>query len=142
MRKGIQTVHELKAPIQAVWDRIKTGANWEDWLPILAGSAVTGNHRTCNVPGPDGTEDVFEELFLAMDLEKTFIYQIHKQQSFPASDIIGFIRLNENGASTTMHWSVEMTVESEEIFQGLKGQIEMIYGDATNKLEELANVTA
>jgi len=143
MKRGIQTKHEINAPLNAVWDLIKTGARWEDWLPILAGSKVEGNSRTCDVPAPDGsTTDVFEEIFLASDLEKTFVYQINKQQSFPATDIVGYIKLEENGDATTMYWSVEMTVESDEVFGGLKGQIEEIYAMGAGKLQELATVAA
>ena len=142
MKKGIQTKHDINAPIEAVWDLIKTGEQWEAWLPILAGSNVEGNSRTCDVPTPDGQIDVLEELFLASDLEKTFLYQINKQQSFPATDIVGYIRLVENGATTTMYWSVQMNVESEEVFAALKGQIEEIYGAGAAKLQELATVPA
>lgn len=143
MKKGIQTKHEIKAPIAAVWDLLKTGEKWEDWLPILAGSQVKGHTRTCDVPGPDGQTDVFEEVFLASNLEKTFVYQINQQQSFPASDIIGYIRLEAQAdSSTLMHWSVEMHVESEEVFVGMKGQIEHIYSEGAKQLESLAKVMA
>jgi len=142
VKKGIQTKHVIAAPIAAVWDLIKTGEKWEDWLSILSGSKVEGNSRTCNMPHPDGKEDVFEEIFLASNLEKTFLYQINKQQSFPASDIVGYIKLEAKGDSTTMYWSVEMNVESEAVFGELKGQIEHIYAEGAKKLEALATVAA
>ena len=142
MKKFIKTKHEINAPIGSIWDLVKTGVKWEDWLPILTGSKVEGNSRTCDVPSPDGNVDVFEEQFLASEAEKTFTYQINKQQSFPAKDIVGIIRLVENGANTTMYWSVEMEVEAEEIFTEMKGQIEHIYGEGAKKLEELATVAA
>lgn len=142
MKKGIQTKHNIEAPINAVWDLIKTGAQWEKWLPILSGSNVDGNKRTCDVPTPDGGKDVFEELFLASNLEKTFVYQIHKQESFPANDIVGYIKLEEDGNNTKMLWSVEMDVESDEIFNELKGQIEHIYAEGASNLENLATATA
>jgi len=140
MKKGIQTQHEISAPIDAVWDLIKTGANWEAWLPILTGSKVEGNLRTCDIPTPDGNTDVMEELFLASHLEKTFLYQIQKQQSFPADDIVGYIRLVENEGVTTMYWSVEMTIEDEAYFPELKAQIEHIYAEGAAKLQTLAAV--
>ena len=142
MKKAIQTTHQLEAPADAIWDLIKTGGRWEDWLPILAGSKVNGNARTCDVPAPDGSMDLLEELFLASDVEKTFLYQINKQQSFPASDIVGYIRLVSSGEATTMYWSVEMEVESEEVFGMLKAQIEEIYAAGAAKLQELALVAA
>ncbi len=125
-----------------IWDLIKTGEKWEDWLSILSGSNVKGNNRTCNVPTPNGSTDVLEETFLASNIEKTFVYSINKQASFPASDIVGIIRLVPNGEQTAMHWSVEMEVASDEIFTELKGQIEQIYAQGAAKLQELAGVTA
>ncbi|WP_430906366.1 SRPBCC family protein [Maribacter sp. 2-571] len=138
MKRGIQTQHHIKAPITTVWDFIKTGAQWEQWLPILSGSQVNGNKRTCEIPTPDGGKDVMEELFLVSDIEKTFVYQVHKQASFPAEDIVGYIRLEEKGADTALFWSVEMNVASEEVFNQLKGQIEHIYSESTSNLEQLA----
>ena len=142
MRKAIQTIHKIEAPVETVWDLIKSGEKWENWLPILTGSKVDGNNRTCEVPTPDGNKDVLEELFLASGVEKTFIYQINKQQSFPATDIVGYIRLVEENDATTLYWSVEMTVESEEVFAALRGQIEEIYATGASKLQELAAVSA
>lgn len=142
MRKAIQTIHKIEAPVETVWDLIKSGEKWENWLPILTGSKVDGNNRTCEVPTPDGNTDVLEELFLASGVEKTFIYQINKQQSFPATDIVGYIRLVEENDATTLYWSVEMTVESEEVFAALRGQIEEIYATGASKLQELAAVSA
>lgn len=134
MKKAIQTTHELNAPLNPVWNLVKTGANWENWLPILTDSRVEGNTRYCDLENGD----VLEEKFLASDIEKTFMYAIEKQQSFPATDITAIMRLEENGKGTRLHWSVEMEVESEEAFQGLKENIEGIYSASAQKLAELA----
>ena len=142
MKKSIQTVHKIVAPVENVWEFIKSGEKWEKWLPILSGSEVVGNSRTCDMPTEDGNKDVFEELFIASDAEKTFIYQINKQQSFPADDIVGYIRLTETGDFTTMYWTVEMSIDSEEVFAPLKEQIEGIYASGAAKLEDLATVSA
>lgn len=135
MKKGIQTRHKLDVPVDAVWNAISNGAEWENWLPILSGSTVSGNKRTCVLPTEDGGEDIIEELFLASNLEKTFIYQINQQNTFPASDIIACIKLLAEGESTTMLWSVEMNVESDEVFEQIRPQIEEIYSQGASQLE-------
>lgn len=138
MKKAIQTTHAINAPIDQVWNLIRTGENWENFLPILSGSRVEGNSRFCDLAGPDGHKDVLEEQFLSSDIEKTFTYQINKQQSFPAVNIVGIIRLIPNGEVTTMYWSVEMEVDNEDVFPKLKEDIEGIYAMGASKLEELA----
>ena len=135
MHKSIQTTHQIKAPIENVWSLIKTGANWENWFPILTGSRVEGNKRFCDLENGD----TLEELFLASNVEKTFIYTVHAQQSFPADNIVGIMKLENNDHNTRLNWSVEMNVENEETFQQLKDHISQMYSASAAKLEELAN---
>ncbi len=136
MHKAIQTTHQIKAPINQVWSLIKTGDNWEAWFPILTGSRVEGNQRFCDLENGD----TLEEVFLASNVEKTFIYTVQKQQSFPADNIVGIMKLEENSTNeTTLNWSVEMEVESEEIFQALREQIGQMYSASASSLEALAN---
>lgn len=135
MRKSIKTRHQLNAPIEKVWDHIKTGEKWENWFPLLKGSRIEGTTRYCEL----GDGDVMEERFLSSDAEKTFIYAIDKQHSFPAKDIIGIIRLETDGDQTKMHWTVEMQPESDEVFPMLKQQISEVYAASALKLQELAN---
>jgi len=136
MRKVIQTTHEINAPIGKVWDLIKTGERWEEWIPILSGSKIENNTRYCEVANSD---DVLEERFLASDAEKTFIYSIDRQHSFPATDIIAIIRLEENEDKTNMYWTAEMLPMNDEAAIGLAQQIPEIYAASAAMLENLAN---
>ncbi|MEM9886406.1 MAG: SRPBCC family protein [Bacteroidota bacterium] len=137
MQKAIQTQHQISAPAESIWDLIRTGSNWEKWFPILTGSRVEGNSRYCDLENGD----TLEESFLASNVEKTFIYTIHKQASFPAENIVGILRLEEKTPSTTnLHWSVEMDVADEASFQALKTQIVRLYEASAAKLGELALV--
>jgi len=135
MKKSIQTQHQLNAPIDKVWDHIKTGEKWETWFPLLTGSRIEGNTRYCEL----GDGDVMEERFLSSESEKTFIYAIDKQHSFPARDIVGIIRLEGMNGQTKMHWTVEMHPESEEVFPMLEKQITEMYAASAVQIEELAN---
>ncbi|MEO1012983.1 MAG: SRPBCC family protein [Bacteroidota bacterium] len=137
MKKVIKTQFDLEAPLQYVWKLIKTGERWEDWFSILSGSKVEGRKRTCELYNGD----CLDEIFTVSDAEKTFIYHVNQQQTFPAEDIVGIIRLQEKGKKTRMYWSVEMTVSSDEVFSELKPQIEQMYAEAANTLNELAMPT-
>ncbi len=135
MKKVIQTQFDLKAPVERVWDLVKTGEQWENWLPILTGSRVEGHTRYCDLEGGD----VLEERFLASNAEKTFIYVIDKQKTFPATDITGIMRFVAEGENTRLFWSVEMEVENEETFEALKESISGVYRASAEKLEALAS---
>lgn len=135
MKKSIKTQHELNANTDQVWNLIKSGEKWETWFPILTGSRVENNTRYCELDGGD----VLEERFLSSEPEKTFIYAVDKQQSFPATDIVGIIRLEEGENNTTrMFWSVEMQPNSEEVFPALEQQITEVYAASVLQLQELA----
>ncbi|MEO1652440.1 MAG: SRPBCC family protein [Bacteroidota bacterium] len=134
MQKAIQTKHQIQAPVSQVWSLIKSGEKWEDWFPILTGSRVEGNQRYCDLDNGD----TLEELFLSSEAEKTFVYTIQKQKSFPATNITGIMRLEANGPdATTLHWSVDMEVENEEVFAQLKENIAQMYAASAHRLEEL-----
>lgn len=135
MKKAIQTIHQLNAPVEKIWDLVKTGKSWENWLPILSASKVEGNLRHCQLDNGD----VMEEQFLASNIEKTFIYTIHQQSTFPAENIVGIIRLEPiNETQTKLYWSVEMEVENEATFSMLKENIEGVYTASAQQLQALA----
>lgn len=139
MQKAIETVHQINAPIDRVWALIESGAKWEDWFSILKDSRVEGSSRFCDLENGD----VLEEKFLASQAQKTFIYNVHKQASFPAENIVAAMRLEANGVKETrLYWTVDLEVADEETFEGLKGQISHLYAEAAAKLQVLANAKA
>lgn len=135
MRKSIQKNYQINAPIENVWSNIKTGGNWENWFPTLTGSRVDGQKRYCDLDNGD----TLEETFLASNAEKVFMYTIHKQESFPAENILGIIKLeNTNDKDTRLYWTVEMDVENEETFKVLNEHIGQMYAASAAKLEDLS----
>ncbi len=135
MKKSIKTLHTLNAPVLATWNLIESGAEWEKWFTRLTGSNVEGNMRYCNLEGGD----TLEELFLSHRAEKTFIYSVEKQNSFPATNLVGIIRLEEVDENTTkLFWTLELDVETEEIFTQMKEMVSAAYSDAAARLEQLA----
>lgn len=134
MYREIKTTHRIDASIDKVWELIKSGANWEAWFPILTGSKVDGNTRICNLENGDS----LEESFLASNAEKTFIYTIHKQSSFPAENIVGHIRLEKDDKGTIMYWTAEMEVVEDETFEALKENTIGMYETSAVRLAQLA----
>ncbi len=136
MKRFIKTEHHLSTTVDKLWPLISSGENWESWFPILKGSRVDKNMRYCYLDNGD----TLEESFLASNAENTFIYAIHKQASFPAEDITGIIRLKKNEpVGTTIFWSIEMNLDSDEVFEELKQSIKSMYQEAVFKLNELAS---
>ena len=136
MKKAIRTTHHIKAPVQEVWSLIQSGANWENWFPILTGSRVEGTDRFCELENGD----TLEEKFLASQAEMTFVYNVHKQASFPAENIVGIMRLVENGdGSTILYWSLDLEVADQATFEALNENVSGMYTAAAAQLEKLAN---
>lgn len=139
MKKRIETTHTLNADVEKVWNNVRTGADWERWLPILSGSSIDGEgkgaKRVCTMH--DGNE-LFETILESDDEQKLFQYQIDQQSFMPITDVIGTMKFSENNGETHLEWNVEFEVENEEIFAQVKPGIEEIYSTSSQKLAELA----
>ncbi len=141
MKKKIKTTHQLNADLDQVWSNVRTGAEWEKWLPILSDSSIEGEgkgaKRVCRMH--DGNE-LFETILESDDQKKTFQYQIDKQSFMPISDVVGTMKFSGDGEETTLEWNVEFEVASEEIFNQVKPGIEEIYSTSSQKLAEISRL--
>ncbi|MEO0896848.1 MAG: SRPBCC family protein [Bacteroidota bacterium] len=135
MKRFISTQHEINAPVEKVWAKIAQGDGVESWLPIIKSSKLEGNNRrSCQMH--EGGE--LEETILKSDGTKTFMYSIDKQQAFPASNILGTMKVEEfQGGKTKLYWDVEMDVDQDEVFAELKSNIEQVYKMSAAKLSEI-----
>ncbi len=137
MKRVINTEHEIKAPVDKVWQLIAQGDGVESWIPIIKSSKIDqGNRRFCEMhEGGD-----LEETFLISEAKRTFMYSIDKQEAFPATNIVGTIKveaIDEN--HTRLFWDVEMDVEGgEETFSELKSKIVQVYTLSAAQLSEVA----
>ncbi len=140
MKKRIETTHTLHADLELVWKNVRTGAEWERWLPILSGSSIEGEgkgaKRICKMH--DGNE-LFETILESDDEQKLFQYQINEQSFMPISDVIGTMKFSKENGDTKLEWNVEFEVENEEIFSQVKPGIEEIYATSSQKLAEISN---
>ena len=138
MKKTIETSHQLDAPIDKVWANVRTGAEWEKWLPILSGSKLedNGNKRVCHTQ--EGG-DIHETILKSDDKEKLFQYRIDQQSIMPIDSAIGTMKFRELNGKTHLSWNLEVEVENEESFEKVKPGVEEIYTISSQKLAELSN---
>lgn len=137
MKKTIQTVNQVNAPLDKVWAKVGPGTNMDKWMPIIATCSVEGDKRVCSTH--EGA--VLDETIKADNENKVFKYTIDKQDFMPISNIEGTISLKENGDTTTMHWDVEFDISEENApaFPEIKQNIEGMYQMASVSLAEFAN---
>lgn len=137
MKKTVQTVNEVNAPLDKVWAKVGPGTNMDKWMPIIETCSVEGNKRVCTTPEGATLYETIE----ADNENKVFKYTIDKQDFMPISDIEGTITLKENGDATTMHWDVDFDISEENApaFPEIKQNIEGIYQAAAISLAEYAN---
>lgn len=134
MKKQIDTLHQIDANASALWEIIRTGEKVESWFPIFTGSKVENGKRYCSM----NEGELEETILLSDDATMTFRYSIDKQQMFPASQIVGTMRVVERGESKAyLHWSVEMEVDSEEDFKVLESETRKLYELAADGLRNL-----
>ncbi|MDW3193407.1 MAG: SRPBCC family protein [Cytophagales bacterium] len=136
MKRVINTEHEIQAPVDNVWKLIAQGDGVESWIPIIKSSKIeNGNRRFCEMhEGGD-----LEETFLKSEAKRTFMYSIDKQAAFPATNIVGTIKVEPITESRTrLYWDVEMDVEGEETFSELKNKIVQVYTMSAAQLNEVA----
>ncbi|MDO1501620.1 SRPBCC family protein [Winogradskyella maritima] len=137
MKKRIETVNQVNAPLAKVWAKVEPGTHMDKWMPIIETCSVEGNKRICTTPEGATLHETIQT-----DAEnKVFKYSIDKQDFMPISDIEGTITLKDNGDNTTMHWDVdfEISKENEPAFPEIKKNIEGIYQMASISLAEFAN---
>ena len=105
----------------------------EDWIPVISESRLAENNRRfCKFE--DGSP--LEETVLKASHLYTYMYSIDKQEKFPASNILGTIRLEEKSSGeTTLYWDLELDVESNDVFDQIKPGIESIYASEAENLE-------
>ena len=136
MKRFINTIHEVDAPADKVWSRIAQGDGVESWIPIIKSSKIeNGNRRLCEMH--EGGS--LEETFLISEAKRTFMYSIDKQEAFPATGIVGTIRIESvDDNRSRLFWDLELEVESADTFAELKPQIVEIYSRSAAQSSQVA----
>ncbi len=138
MKKTIQTVNQVNAPLDKVWAKVGPGTNMDKWMPIVAACRVEGNKRVCDTH----EAGALKETILKSDaVNKVFQYRIDEQSMLPVSNIIGTMTLSEKEGGTQLKWDVEFDISEENIgaFEDIKTNTEGLYQMAAASLAEYAN---
>ena len=136
MKKSIKTINPIIAPLSKVWEIIKTGENVDAWFPMITTCRVEGFKRYCTTENGS----IEETILIADHTHKIFRYSFDKQDVFPATNIIGTIKLEPvNDQVTNLLWDIEFRLEDESTFPQIKKEIEALYKSAATGLEEFAN---
>ena len=134
MKKEIRTVNTIAAPIEKIWENLKTGEEVNTWLPIITSCRVEGNQRFCTTESGNLDETILQ----SDDATKTFQYAIEKQSLFPITNIVGTMSLKSiNESFTDLHWDLDFELEDESLFPQIKEGIEGLYKMGAIGLEEL-----
>lgn len=136
MKRFINTIHEVNASADKVWSLIAQGDGVESWIPIIKSSKIeNGNRRFCEMH--EGGN--LEETFIKSEAKRTFMYTIDKQEAFPATGIVGTIRVEAvDDQKSRLFWDLELDVEGAETFAELKTKIVQIYSMSVAQLSEVA----
>ena len=141
MKKVIETTHQIDASLEAVWTNVRTGADWERWMPLIASSEMQGEgagaKRVCHTADQG---DLYETILKADDDTKEFQYRIDEQTMLPAENVVGVMKLSVSGKGTRLDWSVsfDMDAAHEGAFPEIKKMIEDVYAASARQLEQLA----
>lgn len=142
MKKVIETTHQINAPLEEVWANVRTGAEWEKWMPMVASSEIdgegTGARGVCHTH--EGG-DLNETIVKSDDQEKVFIYRIDEQSMIPVTGIEGNMKFSASGEGTKLDWSVQMEIaeENEAGFAEIKKMTEEVYAASAANLGQLVN---
>ncbi|WP_299223903.1 SRPBCC family protein [uncultured Aquimarina sp.] len=138
MKKTIQTVNQVNAPLDKVWAKVGPGTNMDKWMPIVATCRVEGDKRIC---GTHEAGDLKETILKSDDKNKVFQYRIDEQSMLPVTNIIGTMTLSEKNGGTQLNWDVEFDISEENAgaFEEIKTNTEGLYQMAATSLAEYVN---
>lgn len=112
----------INASAEDAWKVIGAVGGVDKWFaPLIQSCRVEGNKRYCTTEAGPLNEDVLEVNHQA----KVFRYGIPKQQMIPVDNIMGTIKVVDNGnGSSIIEWSAtfdvlsEKEAEAKEMFKG------------------------
>ncbi|MEO0508216.1 MAG: SRPBCC family protein [Bacteroidota bacterium] len=141
MKKTIETSHYINAPLAKVWENVKSGENWENWVVLIKDSKMNGTGegatRICHT---HENGDLYETITKVDDHNKVFQYRIDKQEMVPASTVVGTLIFSEEGKGTRLDWVAELNLieGGEEAFPQIKEMTGQMYAASAQALETIS----
>lgn len=141
MKKIIETSHYLDAPLAKVWEKVKSGENWESWVVLIDSSEINGTGegatRVCHT---HENGDLHETITKVDESNKVFQYRIDKQEMVPASSVLGTLTFSEEGEGTRLNWVAELDLleSGEEAFPQIKEMTGQMYAASAQQLASIS----
>ncbi len=135
MKKKISTIHTIKAPSASVWANISKATGVNEWLPVITACHLDGDKRVCSTEQGEMNETILK-------VDKTnqiFQYSIDSQPLLPIENVVGTMKVNENGEQTQLQWDLEFTINDESLFEMVKQAVEGMYAAGAAGLETISN---
>ena len=135
----------IKAPIEAVWDRIKDFNGLSNWHPMVQSSRIEEGFSngvvgcTRELTLEDGGEKVREQLLAYSIVDYSIVYNI-LESGMPVSDYISTMRLRPvvDGNMTFFEWSVTFNIDpGHDGYEQTEFFISQVYQSGFDSLKEM-----
>ncbi len=134
MKKTISTLHTINAPSNKVWANISKATGVNEWLPVITACHLDGNKRVCTTE-----QGEMKETILKVDNgNQEFQYAIDSQPLLPIDNVVGTMKVVEDGAQTQLQWNLEFTIQDESLLEMVEQAIEGMYAAGAKGLETLS----
>ncbi len=134
MKKIISTIHTINAPSSNVWANIRKATGVNEWLPVITACHLDGDKRVCLTEKGEMNETILQ----IDDEHKEFRYAIDNQPLLPIENVVGTMRVKEDGETTSLHWDLEFTIQDDSLFEMVKQAIEGMYAAGADGLEQVS----
>jgi uncharacterized protein YndB with AHSA1/START domain len=138
MKKSIQTIHRIDAPIEKVWAQISKASGVNTWLPVITTCQLEGHGEGAKRICSSAEGNLFETILKVDHSNKLFCYSVDKQPFFPIENITGTMQLTENADTVQLHWDLEFTMADETYYPMVKEAIEAMYAAGAAGLETIS----
>jgi uncharacterized protein YndB with AHSA1/START domain len=139
MKKSIQTIHHIQAPIEKVWANISKATGVNTWMPVITSCSLEGHGEGAKRVCTAEQGSLFETILKIDHSGKLFSYSIDEQPFFPIDNIVGTMRLTENGNAVQLNWDMEFNMADESFYPMVKEAIEGMYAAGAAGLEKISH---
>jgi carbon monoxide dehydrogenase subunit G len=134
MKKIISTIHNINAPSSSVWANISKATGVNEWLPVITACHLDGDKRVCLTEQGEMNETILK----VDNANRLFQYSIDSQPLLPIENVVGTMKVNENGEQTQLQWDLEFNIKDESLFEMVKQAVEGMYAAGAAGLETIS----
>lgn len=109
-RANHKIAQTINASPESAWGIIGKVEGVDRWLAPITSCRVEGNKRYCGTEEGEFSEDILE----VNNEEYVLKYAIPEQHLMPVSNILGQMKVTEDGGKANVEWSWEFDVEDKD----------------------------